>query len=77
MFTLPPTLADPHFLVRFLGLQPLPCYRVAILPRPGRAGTLQLSEGDIVTFGFKEDHPWSTDEEDSSSDEQPAVPTHF
>ena len=54
-------LADPHFLIRFLGLQPPPCYRVAILPRPGRNGTLQLSEGDIITFGFKEDHPWSTD----------------
>ena len=64
-------LTDPHFLVRFLGLKPPPCYRVAILPRPGRNGTMHLSEGDIITFGFKEDHPWSTDEEDSSSNEQP------
>ena len=70
-------LADLHFLIRFLGLQPPPCYRVAILPRPGRNGTLQLSEGDIITFGFKEDHPWSTDEEDSTSEEQPeSQPQH-
>ena len=35
---LPSGTTDPHFLVRFLDLRPPPCYRVAILPRPGRAG---------------------------------------
>ena len=66
---LPSGTTDPQFLVRFLALRPPPCYRVAILPRPGRAGLLHLSEGDIVTFGYKEDHPWSTEDDSSSSQE--------
>ena len=67
---LPSHAADPQFLVRFLDLRPPPCYRVAILPRPGRRGLLQLSEGDIVTFGYKEDHPWSTGDESSTTPEE-------
>ena len=67
---LPSHAADPQFLVRFLDLRPPPCYRVAILPRPGRRGLLQLSEGDIVTFGYKEDHPWSAGAEDSTTPEE-------
>ena len=66
---LPSGTTDPQFLVRFLALRPPRCYRVAILPRPGRAGLLHLSEGDIVTFGYKEDHPWSTEDDSSSSQE--------
>ena len=30
---------------------------------------VHLSEGDIITFGYKEDHPWSTADESSSSQE--------
>ena len=59
-------------LVRYLGLRPPPCYRIAMTPRPGRAGVLHLSEGDVVVFGFKEDNPWSTSEEDSSDQEDQA-----
>ena len=66
------TAADPHMLVRYLGLRPPPCYRIAMTPRPGRAGVLHLSEGDVVVFGFKEDNPWSTSEEDSSDQEDQA-----
>ena len=61
--------ADPHELVRYLDLRPPPCYRFAIDPRPGRSGLLHLSEGDVVVFGYKEDNPWSTDEESSSDPE--------
>ena len=66
---LPSHAADPHFLVRLLDLRPPSCYRVAILPRPERRGLLLLSEGDIVTFGYKEDHPWSTGDEGSATSE--------
>ena len=59
--------ADPRAIIRFLALRPPPCYRVAMLPRPGRSGVLHLSEGDVVVVGFKEDHPWSTDEDGSDA----------
>ena len=68
-FYLGSTSVDPLELVRYLGLRPPPCYRFAIDPRPGRSGLLHLSEGDVVVFGYKEDHPWSTDEESSSGGE--------
>ena len=59
-------VADPRFFIRYLALQAPPCYRIAIQPRPNRAGMLELAHGDVIVFGYKEDHPWSTDEESSS-----------
>ena len=40
---LPSTAANPHELVRFLRLQPPPCYRVAVSPRPDRDRSTSLS----------------------------------